>query len=90
MNNYEALAISKPHIKLVPTNSNPPSSNALVRFLEYLKDLLSFSKDLNDLHKPNESTMEKKVEEEVKNVPKKIKMVLHKVSPAPARSMSLS
>ena len=57
-----------------------PSSNAFVRFLEYIKDLLSFSNDLNDLHKPNESTMEKKVEKEAKNVPKKIKVVLSKVS----------
>ena len=54
------------------------SSNAFVRFLKYIKDLLRFSNDLNNLHKPNESTMEKKVEEEAKNVPEKIKVTLIK------------
>jgi RHS repeat-associated protein len=43
-----------------------PSSNAFIRFLEYMKDLLRFSNDLNKL---NESTMKKKVDNEAKNVP---------------------
>jgi RHS repeat-associated protein len=60
----------------LPTGSSSPSSGgAWVKFVKWLNGLFSRSEKLTDKieKKPNESTMDDKVEEEAKDVPQEIK-----------------
>lgn len=61
---------------VIPTGGGAPLLNPLVNFVRYMIGLTSNVNNVKDAITPNKSTMENKVEEEMKNVPVSVKVTI--------------
>ena len=78
-NGQTGSGVSIDYDDLTPSGGGANTTNAFARFLRWAVDLLSTSKNMNEVSekiaptkKPNESTMDNKVEEEAKNITEEI------------------